>query len=457
MYIGAVMSEKSKTVQIFGETYPEGRKENEIRLKDYLPGFFERQKKKFTAEDYYAEMVRLYPEYKKKWYERLPSEKDIEGYFIGYASRNGLKIDGIQSVSYAERDLGVKIGGGYKYPNGVTSLEYHAMFFGDFGFPHLWNHEAKNKKEAYMEAWQSLHYNKDKYLETLQKHYKHLVELNPELKTIRLDKKDKNQLLEFNYGVRYGFPAADIQLFLDGKQAIAEKDRMKQDLRSEGIDDYQFQWVVSSETIRSIGRQLREKNGITQKNEEIESSREFADKSPKEKVLDKLKSWGIEDGSYLLIDRNDEIYTSIGKEKVKSADEYLQEGAKDVEKSKRDIVYGSNNGLVGAYFAEGVYVVSANPKLKTVLCRHAEDSGLGVMLSKGEDFRDSSGKFNETLNSMWSRIKSKCREINIKDMRMGHNPMLEQQRQSSQGKEKSCQGTDNVAVMRRISGQQGGR
>ena len=153
-------------VEIFGKKYPSDQGGNSTKFSDWLPDFFEEQRS-FSSREYYQEVLTKHPEYKRKWYEVLPSEKDIQKYFIktlGYAA-----MDGATSVPKAEKKLGFKIGGGYKYPNGMSDIEYHAYTTKELGFysPFKKDHTL-NKKEAYMEAWQNLHYDNQKVLNILQ-------------------------------------------------------------------------------------------------------------------------------------------------------------------------------------------------------------------------------------------------------------------------------------------------
>lgn len=258
MEIGTETS-TNNTVKIYGKTYPCYEEENSVRFSDWLPDFFKDQEH-FSSQDYYNEMVKLHPEFKKKWYEKLPSENEIEGLFV--SALNGAAMDGANSVPQAERQLGIKIGGGYKYPDGITDIEYHASCFMETGFTTIPYIENK-KNRAYMEAWQSLHY-KNNELEVLQKHYDKLVELNPQLAEIKLDKTRKASLKLFRAGVQYNFPVKDIALFvsiseqgLQGKGIKSQEDnRIKEDLKAAGLEGLQLGWVPSSETIQYIGQEV---------------------------------------------------------------------------------------------------------------------------------------------------------------------------------------------------------
>ena len=140
-------------------------------------------------------------------------------------------------------------------------------------------------------------------------------------------------------------------------------------------------------------------------------------KTPKEIVADKLRAWGIEDGTYMLITKDDNLHTRYDGADgpiARSVDGYFEEGKKDLAKTGRDAVYGTNNGLIGAYFAEGVYMVSANDKLYNVMYRHAANTSLGVMLSNGESFVDVNANFDETKygNKEWENAKTEANKLN---------------------------------------------
>ena len=131
-------------------------------------------------------------------------------------------------------------------------------------------------------------------------------------------------------------------------------------------------------------------------------------KTPKEKVVDTLRKWGIEDGSYMIITPEDNVYTEYhGANGLTARDckGYFTDGAEEIQKNNTDVVYGSNNGLVGAYFAEGVYVVSANDALERALYNNGKNVGLGVILSNGEGFVYNNATPNTYRNEEWKKIK----------------------------------------------------
>ena len=114
-------------------------------------------------------------------------------------------------------------------------------------------------------------------------------------------------------------------------------------------------------------------------------------------VAEKLKSMGIDDSSYILITKFDNLSTTYQgvdengkhithKELSKSFKDYED----DIISHHSDIIMGSNNGVTGAYFKEGVYVIGG-PELKEKLRSHAKDINLGVILSNGEQLLKNNG------------------------------------------------------------------
>jgi len=263
---------------IFGVRYPphiiNGDIEpNSVAFKDYLPTFFAKQKH-FSSDEYKAEVAQKFPKFKTKWYQKAPSEKEIENYFIEQYD-NG-RIDGANSVPPLEEKLGIQIGGGYKYPDGMSDIEYQACTMEQIGlYTPFRTPNPYNQKEAYMEAWQELHYPRAKILPILQQQYQELVELNPQLKDVKLDTNNPRHLTLFRAGVIYDFPVADINLFIaedgKGRTSARHRDRMKQELNAIGLNEKDFTWVLSSETIKTIGERLKEKN--REKTTEIEKQK----------------------------------------------------------------------------------------------------------------------------------------------------------------------------------------
>lgn len=266
---------------------------------DIMDDIFARSKS-FSGKEYYDEMVRICPELKKKWWERIPSEEQVKKMVADWYSFG--VIDGKESIPEAEKKLGIAIGGGYKFPNGKSDVEYHreqAIKHGgvnifqqgdgrDFCFE-SWSdidgrhHVSKKptKERAYVQAWRNLQYgNREQIVSEYQKEWAELCELNPELKNIKFDKNNLASLGMAQAGVMYDFPAKDIELFLQehekGVGAIARthEARIQRELAEAGIKDFRPGWVPSSETIKVMGERLREKEarekGFVQQNAALE-------------------------------------------------------------------------------------------------------------------------------------------------------------------------------------------
>lgn len=244
---------------------------NSIRLSALLPELFEKSEH-FSTKDYYNEMVRLFPQFKKKWWEQTPSEKDIQKMMIkdcGYGV-----IDGKESIPEAEARLGIKIGEDYKFPGGITDREYHIKRFFETGCEwytdRVYNNAIANSKDkAYMVAWQSLHfhnYDEKTRVAYLQQRFAELCELNPQLKELKFDKNKEWSLVEAIAGTTYGFPVADMQMFISahekGETNVGKNNnaRMKKEMAEAGLpEDFEPHWVLSSETIKTIGVRYKEK------------------------------------------------------------------------------------------------------------------------------------------------------------------------------------------------------
>ncbi|MBO7508925.1 MAG: hypothetical protein J6T57_01455 [Alphaproteobacteria bacterium] len=251
---------QNNTIEIFGKSFPLYKNpngtydENCVAFKDWLPWFFINQEH-FSSQEYYSELIKYFPQFKRKWYDfrALPSEQDIENYIIsnlGYAA-----LDGANSVPLVEKKYGIKIGGDYKYPNGMTDIEYHAYSFNIRGFSHVWYKEINTEQDAYMYIWQCMHYSKDEEISVLQSLVQELIELNPQLKTIRFNKDSRRDLMRLQAGVMYNFPMADIQMFLDGIEKDYPK-KMCEKMRSVGLNPRDFEWVLSFDTIQDIAQKI---------------------------------------------------------------------------------------------------------------------------------------------------------------------------------------------------------
>ena len=184
-----------------------GGRWNAILMTDLLPDLFAK-KQNFTPRQYYEEVIRICPELKKKWYEVLPSEKKIQQ-MIMEEHKYGV-VDGKESVPDAERILGISIDPHYKYPNGMSDLEYSVDEFYKYGLcdifqkgdgrEHCFDRYSRvegdkivthfsskpSKKRAYEQAWRNLHYpDRDILLKNMQNDWNELCELNSELLTIK--------------------------------------------------------------------------------------------------------------------------------------------------------------------------------------------------------------------------------------------------------------------------------
>ena len=99
----------------------------------------------------------------------------------------------------------------------------------------------------------------------MQDDWNELCELNPELSTIKFDKNNMASLGMARAGVTYGFPAKDIELFVqahernEGAIAFNHRERIKRELAEQGITDFTPEWVPSSETIKMMGEKVRAK------------------------------------------------------------------------------------------------------------------------------------------------------------------------------------------------------
>lgn len=260
---------------------------NEIKIGTLLPNLFSRSKH-FTPEQYYQQVIKICPECTKKWYERIPTEQQIQkmiNEFVG----EGI-IDGKTSVPTAEQKLGIQIDPGYKYPNSMTDLEYHLEHFYKYGLFSPFRKTAAddykacfdavirdgvtyyskkpNKTRAYYIAWQKLQYpDRDKIIAQMQADWRQLCELNPVLKTIKFNNDDLASLTMAIAGVIYGFPPRDIELFVNehskGEKGVGMRHnaRIIRETASAGLPHgFRFGWVPHSDTIAEIGRRYQEKN-----------------------------------------------------------------------------------------------------------------------------------------------------------------------------------------------------
>ncbi|MCM1323748.1 MAG: hypothetical protein NC218_06265 [Acetobacter sp.] len=245
------------------------------------------QLESFSGRAYYDKMVQLFPSYNTTAKIAIPTEKEIQKWIL--EENEFLMVEGKTSVPLAEKEIGVKIGEDYVYPNGMTDLEYNINRVRRYGLCHYTNQcdfsqvvefmemvdddeESKGLfsaelKAAYVCAWQSLHFHnydeKDRVL-GLQKDFSELCRLNPQLNRLKIDTNDAVSLTEVCNGVSYGFPVEDIQLFVSEREqgrfevAYNEHSRIREDIKKEGLPDgVEFGWVLSTETIKKVGERLR--------------------------------------------------------------------------------------------------------------------------------------------------------------------------------------------------------
>ncbi len=220
------------------------------------------------------------------------------------------------------------------------------------------------------------------------------------------DKSNPKYAAALNYLAQNG---GDNMLAAAQQQLIAEREAGKRKIvQEQGNSFRQYETVADKAAAGLPEGQAEQTQNIS------------PEKSPKEKVIEKLKSWGIEDGSYMMLTPEENAKTGH-PDGFRSTECYFSEGKKDIAVTGKEVVYGTNNGLIGAYFAEGVYVVSSSAELRNALYYKGVDNGFGVMLSNGEKFD------NPVLNERWSRIEAKGHKINEE---MQKEYLLRQQRLS---------------------------
>lgn len=151
----------------------------------------------------------------------------------------------------------------------------------------------------------------------------------------------------------------------------------------ERLKDVSFSEIKA--TIKELDEEFS-KRGTEKKEvaDEVDKGKELPELSPKEKVEEKLSALGIEKGSYILITPENNIQTGYESGSGRDTSDYFFSGKKSVEQTGEKVVYGVNNGVVGAYFAEGVYIVSSDMSITNKLYLEGKDVGLGVMFSNGE-------------------------------------------------------------------------
>lgn len=255
----------STYVKIFDKEYPTNifnshfkyRGRYSIAYKDWLPDFFN-ECETFQPEEYYKQMVEMFPDFQNVYVSHIPSESEILEYIIDYY--NIRPLDGATSVPEVENKYDIKVGGGYIYPDGMSDVEYHTTRIKETGFWPRFLPKPKDVREAYVWAWNELHYPESDVISVLQKHYNKILELNPQLKDINFDKNNIDAINKFLDGVMYNFPPADIQLYLDRIKADTNNDRFEKEFNKIGMECSDFKWVVSSETLQNVAEQILERN-----------------------------------------------------------------------------------------------------------------------------------------------------------------------------------------------------
>jgi hypothetical protein len=267
----------SETVTIFGKKYP-AYEYNATEFRYILPDFFARHKH-FSGKEYYDEVVKSHPEYKSLFH---PSEKQIEKMIIKAIGWGAM--DGANSVHYIEKKFGIKIAGDYKYPNDMSDIEYHfykLMKKGLLDTEKNTNINTETKEQAYIVAWQKLHYPNQNLLKTLQDLYFEIIKLNNWLNQYKFDINNKRKLIYFLAGITYKLPIKDIMMFVNDEKPNKEEYKNKfKPLEKYGMRHTDFHWFLSDDTIRDIEQKMQHRKNISQ---------QFFDGSKKVKTLQKDK------------------------------------------------------------------------------------------------------------------------------------------------------------------------
>ncbi len=239
----------------------------------------------FTPQEYHNEMMRLFPMYRNRS-ANIPSEAQIERWILEDHSY-ACDIEGRTGVSQAEEQLGIKIGEDYHYPRGFNSFEYNLALFYEHGFLEYTDYHVsvpESLKEAYICAWQNLHFhnfNEKDRLENVRAQFEELCELNPQVRKMVFDKQNEELLRYACDGIIYGYPVEDVQLFVSeharGNTEVSFRCRQKIENESQkaGLPEwFNFQWVPSSETIWKIGENYQKAKKRKQVHHEIKESRD---------------------------------------------------------------------------------------------------------------------------------------------------------------------------------------
>lgn len=361
-----------------------------ISYADIMDEIFARSKS-FSGKEYYEEMIRICPELKKKWWERIPSEEQIKKMVADWYAEG--VVDGKESIPEAEEKLGIAIGGGYKFPNGMSDVEYnreHTIKDGcfnpfqedngrDFCFDssitkdgQIFVNPKPDKTRAYIQAWRNLQYgDREQILSGLQKDWAELCDLNPELKSIKFDKNNMASLVMAQAGVIYDFPAKDIELFLQenekGVELIARthEARIQRELAEAGIKDFTPHWVPSSETIKMMGERLREKEA----REKGFAMQNVAAKEAAEDAMDKVEQKLAVKGSAKAAAMTAEQVAEKAAKKSGILAQAATANAKFDKAVDNAVEQGAqalNNTKVGKAYEKAAQVVSETAAAKTV-------------------------------------------------------------------------------------------
>ncbi len=221
----------------------------------------------FDSDVYRQEVNRILPH---NQFDEAPTVDQIKKWVEEDILYSSPSIESPTSIPFAEKELGIKLSGDYKFPDGMTSIEYGKQRFfryggsgvapfEDFGYKELT--EGCSQREAYVEVWKRIHYNKDMVIENLKKDFMELCELNPELRKVKVE--TANKLWSAIDGALYNFPADDIKLFVSADELLNLNDEelFKVECMEAGIRPPEhLNWRLSEDTRKKIIAQLKEKS-----------------------------------------------------------------------------------------------------------------------------------------------------------------------------------------------------
>ena len=122
-------------------------------------------------------------------------------------------------------------------------------------------------------------------------------------------------------------------------------------------------------------------------------------------VEEKLTSMGIDKDSYMMITPEDNLYTSYNKIEYRSMEDTFNDCRNDLKNANTSVVYGSNNDVIAAYFAQDVYVISKNLELRDALYHKGKDTNMGIVMSNDDEFRTQYNEPYKALNSQYKKVK----------------------------------------------------